>query len=107
MISADFCAARWTKSSYSGNSTACVEVAFAPAMWHKSSYSTNAGNCVEVAFAPAAWRKSSYSGNSTDCVEVAIASRAVGVRDSKRPAAGRLVFADSAWTGFLSGLRSR
>lgn len=29
MISADFSAARWTKSSHSGNTTNCVEIAFA------------------------------------------------------------------------------
>jgi hypothetical protein len=58
---------------------------FSAARWRKSSYSTDAGNCVEVAFAPVAWRKSSYSGNTTACVEVAVAGGAVGLRDSKHP----------------------
>ena len=80
MINADLSAAQWAKSSYSGDS----------------------GNCVEVAFAPASWSKSSYSGNTTDCVEVAYAGRAVGVRDSKQPAAAHLVFGGTAWTSFLA-----
>ncbi|MQA09508.1 MAG: DUF397 domain-containing protein [Pseudonocardiaceae bacterium] len=101
MITADFSAARWRKSSYSGNSGDCVEVGFAPAEWRTSSYSGSSGNCVEVGFAPAAWRTSSHSGSSSNCVQVATAEQAVGVRDSKRPDAGTLVFPATGWNRFL------
>ncbi|MFB9907991.1 DUF397 domain-containing protein [Allokutzneria oryzae] len=51
------------------------------------------------------WRKSSYSGGGNDCVEVAYTATAVGVRDSKNPAAGTLVFTENQWHGFLTGVR--
>jgi hypothetical protein len=47
-----------------------------------------------------AWRKSSFSGTTGNCVEVKYAET-VGVRDSKRPAAGQLAFAPDAWATFL------
>jgi len=54
-----------------------------------------------VNFSSAAWRKSSRSGQGSNgaCVEVAFAG-AVGVRDSKNPEGGHLVFGDSAWRVF-------
>jgi len=56
-----------------------------------------------VNFSAAVWRKSSRSGSGTNgaCVEVAYVSAAVGVRDSKNPAAGHLTFGDAAWQGFV------
>lgn len=101
MITADFTAVRWRKSSYSSNTGNCVEVAFIPIAWYKSSYSSSSANCVEVAFAPAAWRKSSHSGDSSNCVEVAVTAPAVGVRDSKHPTSGILTFPAPAWITFL------
>lgn len=58
-------------------------------------------------FSAAVWRKSSRSGSGTNgaCVEVAFVSAAVGVRDSKNPAAGHLVFDDAAWQGFAAGVK--
>ncbi len=53
------------------------------------------------------WRKSSFSGANTDCVEVAFSSEgAVGVRDSKSPAA-RLAVPQGAWRAFVRGLTRR
>lgn len=104
MITADFTAARWRKSSYSSDSGSCVEVAFAPATWRKSSHSGNTTACVEVAFASVAWHKSSYSGNSAACVEVAITAPAIGVRDSKHPTGGILTFPAPAWITFLKSV---
>lgn len=57
---------------------------------------------INADFSAARWTKSSYSGNSGNCVEVATAHRAVGVRDSKRPGTGHLVFHNAAWATFLS-----
>ncbi len=51
------------------------------------------------------WRKSSHSGGGNDCVEVAFAAQTVGVRDSKNPDAGVLVFTPAQWHGFLAGVR--
>ncbi|MDX3132408.1 DUF397 domain-containing protein [Streptomyces europaeiscabiei] len=49
------------------------------------------------------WFKSSYSGgNTTECVEAAFLSSQVLIRDSKRPAAARLLFSADAWTDFLA-----
>ncbi|MEU4444186.1 DUF397 domain-containing protein [Actinosynnema sp. NPDC050801] len=49
------------------------------------------------------WRKSGRSGGGSggNCVEVAFAGPAVGVRDSKKPDAGALVFPASAWQRFV------
>ena len=55
--------------------------------------------------AAAAWRKSSLSGDG-GCVEVAMVSGvAIGVRDSKNPTAGHLVFSPSEWSNFLAGVK--
>ena len=53
-----------------------------------------------------AWRKSSYSSDTGgECVEVADLDLGTGVRDSKHPEAGHLLFPSSEWTGFLKNLR--
>jgi Domain of unknown function (DUF397) len=54
------------------------------------------------------WIKSSYSGpNGDDCVEVAINLPGfVAVRDSKDPSGPMLTFSPTAWTDFLTGIRS-
>ncbi|MEU5848269.1 DUF397 domain-containing protein [Saccharopolyspora shandongensis] len=52
------------------------------------------------------WFKSTRSsGSSNACVEVRLTNRAVAVRDSKAPEAGRLVFGHGAWRGFVDALK--
>jgi Domain of unknown function (DUF397) len=67
----------WRKSSYSGDESACVELA-----WRKSTFSADESNCVELG-----WRKSSHSTDGHACVEVASAG---AIRDSKNPDGGHL-----------------
>ncbi|WP_081237295.1 DUF397 domain-containing protein [Streptomyces viridosporus] len=51
------------------------------------------------------WFKSSYSsGEGGACVEIAADAAAIHVRDSKGRGGPRLVFARSAWSGFVTGL---
>ncbi|MBF6425653.1 DUF397 domain-containing protein [Nocardia cyriacigeorgica] len=53
----------------------------------------------------AEWFKSSYSQGTGECVEVAfLANNRVGVRDSKNPAGGALVFAPGDWESFTRGI---
>jgi Domain of unknown function (DUF397) len=47
-----------------------------------------------------AWRKSSRSASSGECVEVAFTQGRVGVRDSKHPDGGVLVFPAEAFRRF-------
>ncbi|GGS11245.1 MULTISPECIES: DUF397 domain-containing protein [Streptomyces] len=83
------------------------------ARWFKSSHSNESGgNCVEVAgdFPGAAlWRKSSYSnGDGGHCVEVADnIPGLVPVRDSKRPDGPTLILPATAWTPFITALKSQ
>ena len=76
---------------------------FSGAVWRKSSRSGQGGNsaCVEVA-----WRKSSHSGQGDNaaCVEISLSPLAVGVRDSKNPAA-HLTFAPPIWEALTSAMR--
>jgi hypothetical protein len=78
-------------------------VDFSGAAWRKSSYSGQGNNdaCVEVT-----WRKSSHSGQGGNdaCVEISLSPLAVGVRDSKNPAA-HLIFAPPIWEALTSAMR--
>lgn len=92
---------RWRKSSRSGASGGCVEVA---AGWRKSSYSEANANCVEVADS---WRKSTRSGSSQSCVEVSAGQRIIGVRDTKQHGGGTVLdFSADAWRAFLTSAKS-
>jgi hypothetical protein len=53
----------------------------------------------------ATWRKSARSGNNGNCVEVAVTDDAVGVRDSKDPDGGILVFTVAEWRAFVDGAK--
>jgi hypothetical protein len=49
------------------------------------------------------WRTSSFCGPpQNDCVEVSLRPTIVGLRDSKKPDAGVLVFDRFAWQAFLT-----
>lgn len=83
--SQDLSAARWRKSSYSGDT---------------------GGECVECApLGTAAWRKSSFSGSSGgDCVEVAPLTPHIAVRDSKAPDLGALTLTLEAFAAFVTSV---
>lgn len=62
---------------------------------------------VEPDWASAEWRKSGRSSNQGgNCVEVAVVGDLIGLRDSKNPAGGVLVFARDRWRDFLAGIRN-
>ncbi|WP_109526500.1 MULTISPECIES: DUF397 domain-containing protein [Nocardia] len=53
----------------------------------------------------ARWFKSSHSGGNDNCVEVAFLDGGkVGVRDSKKPGDGALLFTPSEWSAFVAGV---
>lgn len=88
----------WSKSSFSGASSTCVEV------WRKSSFSGGMGNCVEVQFA-----KSSFSGTGGSCVEVAMPAEddLIRVRDDKLGEASPvLLFNRDEWRAFIEGAKA-
>lgn len=86
----------WRKSSFTGGSGNCVEVA---AGWRKSSYSDVNGSCVEVADR----HRSSRSHASGDCAEVSSAERVIGVRDTKQHGHGPVIeLPVAAWRAFLT-----
>ncbi|CCF61297.1 DUF397 domain-containing protein [Nocardia cyriacigeorgica] len=58
---------------------------------------------MNVDLSGARWFKSSRSDASKDCVEVAFLDAGlVGVRDSKNPAGGALVFGSGEWAAFIA-----
>jgi len=60
---------------------------------------------VNVDLSKARWFKSSFSGGNNECVEVAHLDRGrVGVRESKNPTGGALVFTPSEWDAFTAGV---
>ncbi|WP_280238145.1 DUF397 domain-containing protein [Nocardia abscessus] len=62
---------------------------------------------MSVDLSGARWFKSTRSSAGSDCVEIAhLHGGYVGVRDSKNPDGGVLVFTPSEWEGFLSGARN-
>jgi Domain of unknown function (DUF397) len=75
------------------------------AAFRRSSYSGQSGNCVEVAVLPE-WRTSSYSGQNGACVEVANLAEIVAVRDSKDRGGPVLTFAPDAWRVFTAGVKA-
>lgn len=81
-----------------------AELTWAP--WRKSSYSGTSGNCVEVA--QATWDEASISGQSQNCAELASnRPAAIGVRDSKDPSGSVLVVAPGAWRAFIAEVKNR
>ncbi|MFE6775469.1 DUF397 domain-containing protein [Streptomyces sp. NPDC057702] len=55
----------------------------------------------------ATWFKSSYSGTQGDCVEVATGvPNTVPVRDSKNPTGPALIFEPTAWTAFITAIKT-
>jgi hypothetical protein len=83
-----------------------VALDLSTAVWRRSSRSGATSNCVEVAFVGVAWRRSSRSRPTANCVEVAAAGSSVGVRDSKDPDGPVLVLPATAWTHFVTAIRS-
>jgi hypothetical protein len=65
------------------------------------------GQARQVGSTQLTWRKSSLSNGDpkkTSCVEIAGHGSHVGVRDSKAPRIGHLVFSLDAWDRFLRTL---
>lgn len=61
---------------------------------------------MSVDLSGARWFKSTRSAAGKDCVEIAhLEAGHVGVRDSKNPGGGVLVFTPSEWDAFLAGAR--
>ncbi|OON72511.1 DUF397 domain-containing protein [Streptomyces tsukubensis] len=56
---------------------------------------------------PFTWTAPKRSGGNSNCVEVAHGITGVmPVRDSKNPAGPAIVFDDTAWNGFVNGLKT-
>ncbi|MET9964974.1 DUF397 domain-containing protein [Streptomyces sp. NPDC006356] len=57
---------------------------------------------------PGTWRKSSYSGggDGNNCVEIANSPTHIAVRDSKAPARATLTFPRTAFTTFVTALKT-
>lgn len=60
---------------------------------------------IEHGWEHAAWRKSSFSGSGANCVEAAYARDLTGVRDSKNPEHGALVFERASWLSFTRSFK--
>ncbi|GAA1094921.1 hypothetical protein GCM10009605_34910 [Nocardiopsis composta] len=52
------------------------------------------------------WVKSTYSQSEAACVEVAMLGLETGIRDSKNPEAGHLMFGDTEWAAFLQAVKN-
>ncbi|MGW6310573.1 DUF397 domain-containing protein [Streptomyces niveus] len=53
------------------------------------------------------WTKSSYSGGQSDCLEVSHGTAtALPVRDSKHPTGPTLTIPHSAWTAFITSVKT-
>ncbi|MFB8277166.1 DUF397 domain-containing protein [Nocardia colli] len=60
---------------------------------------------MNVNLSAASWFKSRHSNADQDCVEVAfLAEGMVGLRDSKNPGGGALVFTPGEWAAFTAGV---
>lgn len=54
-----------------------------------------------------AWTKSSYSGGQGNCLEVAHGTaKVLPIRDSKRPNGPALTIPHTAWTAFITGVKT-
>lgn len=67
--------------------------------WYKSSYSGTSSNCVEVAHNP--WHTASHSAAHGECVEV-LKGPITGIRDTKNRDLGALFFSADEWRSFLT-----
>lgn len=74
--------------------------------FRKSSYSGASQNCLEVAQLPQDFRTSSYSGQGVNCVAVAGWTGGAAMRDSKHPEQGHLAFPWDEWAIFLHTIRA-
>lgn len=74
--------------------------------WHKSSYSGTSGECVELARLPRGWRKSSYSGSQGECVELAADDDRILLRNSNHAAAGTLALAPTHLAHLLHAIKA-
>lgn len=52
------------------------------------------------------WRTSTFSGANGDCVQVAAIGGEVGVRHSKRPDDGVLIYSRSELAAFIAGCKA-
>jgi hypothetical protein len=115
----------WRKSSFSGASNNCVELAALPGskaglrdskkptadvvvidrrVMRRFLTNIKAGH--QVMYRQVDWRKSSFSGGGNNCVELAALSEsAAGLRDSTRPAAGVVVVDRDALRGLLAAVK--
>ncbi|MFE9041226.1 DUF397 domain-containing protein [Streptomyces sp. NPDC007818] len=82
-----------------------INESLAAARWRKSSYSgDNGGQCIECApLGVATWRKSSHSGDTGGhCIEFADLAAHIAVRDSKNPEGPAFLASPAAFTAFVS-----
>lgn len=64
-------------------------------------------NTLNSSAAGLTWTKSSYSAGQSDCLEVAHGTANVlPVRDSKRPTSPALTITYTAWTAFITGVKT-
>ncbi|GAB3284469.1 DUF397 domain-containing protein [Parasphingorhabdus pacifica] len=58
------------------------------------------------ALGPVTWHKSSRTTDNDNCAEIADLSDTIAVRDSKIPDGAAFVFSPSAWSAFLSAVKT-